>query len=73
MEFWNNYGWAAWCIKVSLHTGDNKDHDETFGHLKKYWNGGLICSNKLGSLRKHDNDGNKNVKTLHIWQCQTIA
>ena len=40
MEFWNNYGWAAWCIKVSLHTGDNKDHDETFGHLKKYWNGG---------------------------------
>ena len=26
----------------------------------------------IGSLRNHDNNGNKNVKNLHIWQWKTI-
>lgn len=27
-------------LKVSLHAGDSKDHDESFGCLKKYLNAG---------------------------------
>ena len=27
-------------LKVSLHAGDSKDHDESFGRLKKYLNAG---------------------------------
>ena len=27
-------------LKVSLHAGDSKDHDESFGRLRKYLNAG---------------------------------
>ena len=40
----------------------------------RYWVGAAQCviCQLLGSLRNHDNNGNKNVTNLHIWHWKTI-